>query len=50
MITIYKAKLDRAIIKCNSPGSKGKEQKNLGVCGNKRGNLHTGSVFGAEQD
>ena len=33
-----------------SPGSKGKEQKNLGVCGKKRGNLHTGSVFGAEQD
>ena len=34
----------------NSLGSKENYKKNLGVCGTKRGNLHTGSVFGAEQD
>ena len=33
-----------------SLGSKGNYKKNLGVCGTKRGNLHIGSVFGAEQD
>ena len=44
------AKKTLKLMKGNSLGSKRNYKKNLGVCGTKRGNLHTGSVFGAEQD